>query len=276
VAESTGKEGKGVVPITGEPLSTALGVDRIAVTLGLGGGEDGQIRRAANGIPAAHIDLSDVNSIGAEFFRWEVATTAAGVLLGINPFDEPNVQQAKDATKALLEAYSVQRRLPLPVPLASREGVRLSISRNAQQQLGNGDPFAFLRLARPGDYVCLLAYVPPDDATLEPLLAELRAAIGTRTGCATMFGYGPRYLHSTGQLHKGGPNTGVFIILTSEPASDLPVPGEPFTFGILETAQAVGDFQSLESTGRRALSVHLPRREPDLVRRVFAALLGAL
>jgi glucose-6-phosphate isomerase len=272
VAESTGKAGKGVVPITGEPPGAPVGDDRFVVTIAVGGEAGGPGPQTAHGLPAARIALPDVHSIGAEFFRWEVATTAAGVLLDINPFDEPNVQQAKDATRALLDRYATERRLPVPEPLASLDGARLSLSRAAEEGLETQDPLAFLRLARRGDYVCLLAYVAPDDAAFETLVGELRAAVAGGTGCATMFGYGPRYLHSTGQLHKGGPNTGVFIVLAAEPHPDLTIPGEPFTFGVLEMAQAVGDFQSLDRAGRRALFVHLPTRESGAIRRVFATL----
>ena len=276
VAESTGKEGVGVVPIAGEPLSTPLGIDRLAVSFAIGDTPDEQARaiaEAAKTVPAARISLPDVEAIGAEFFRWEVATTAAGLLLDINPFDEPNVQQAKDATRSLLAVYSAQKTLPVPEPDASVAGIRLSLSREAETRLDGETATSFLRLLQPGDYFGLLVYLPPDDPALEARLTELRTAIGAASGCATMFGYGPRYLHSTGQLHKGGPNNGVFMVITAEPASDLAVPGEPFSFGILETAQALGDFQSLDGTGRRAVYVHLPRRDPELIRTLSSALL---
>jgi hypothetical protein len=274
VAESTGKQGVGVVPIAGEPLTTPLGADRVAVAVTLDGAgrDDGAIATAASAVPAVHIAVPSVDAIGAEFLRWEVATTAAGILMEINPFDEPNVAQAKTATRTLLDAHASQGRLPLPATHASIDGSRLSLSRAAKDALDGESAAGFLHLLAPGDYACLLAYLPPDDAVLEPMLIEFRHAIAAASGCATMFGYGPRYLHSTGQLHKGGPNTGVFIVLTADPAEDLAIPGEPFTFGVLETAQALGDFQSLDSEGRRALLVRVPSRNPALLRRVFSAL----
>ena len=123
-------------------------------------------------------------------------------------------------------------------------------------------------MLKPGDYFALLAYLPPDDTEFLPTLNAIRARVAESTGCATMLGFGPRYLHSTGQLYKGGPNTGLFLIVTAEPSEDLAVPGEPYSFGILEMAQAVGDFESLERMGRRALHVHLPRRDPQLLQRI--------
>jgi len=136
-----------------------------------------------------------------------------------------------------------------------------------------GDPDRLLSIVREGDYVALLAYIGPD-AAIARELQELRRAIRDRTRAATMFGYGPRYLHSTGQLHKGGPNTGVFVLITAAPEQDLPIPGEPFSFGVLERAQALGDFQSLEATGRRALHAHLPSPDAALVRELRRALLN--
>ena len=273
VAESTGKEGKGVVPIAGEPAGARWGADRagVAVRLGLhdpAGGDSA----TANGAPMLRIDRPDAMALGAEFLRWEVATAAAGLLLDINPFDEPNVQQAKDATRALLDTYAAQKRLPIPEPHAALHNARLTVSRAAQDALNGGDPTTFLSLIAPGDYLGLLAYLPPDDPGLAAALERARAAVATSRGCATMFGYGPRYLHSTGQLHKGGANNGVFIIVTADAREDLAIPGEPYSFGVLEMAQAVGDFQSLDRTGRRALHVHLPDRDAQRLERVLLAL----
>jgi glucose-6-phosphate isomerase/transaldolase/glucose-6-phosphate isomerase len=264
VAESTGKHGKGVVPITGEPASVGPSDDRVAVFVRLAGDTRAAPSRVADN-PIATIDMPEVTALGAEFLRWEIATAAAGVLLDINPFDEPNVQQAKDATRALLDVYTQQKRLPMPEPTASITGVRLAASQAAGDARPGASPEEFLQLIGRGDYFCLLAYLPPDDSAFAPQLWELREHVAYRYGCATMFGYGPRYLHSTGQLHKGGANNGVFIVITADADQDLPVPGEPFSFGVLELAQGVGDFQSLDRTGRRALHVHLPRRDPALL-----------
>jgi hypothetical protein len=279
VAESTGKSGKGVVPIDGERTPPGDGsTDRVAVVMSLGqaGGDSSAPPEPAETIPTARLEVPDVNALGGEFLRWEIATAAAGRLLGINPFDEPNVQQAKDATRALLDVYVHERRLPVPEPAASVGGARLSVSRAALEQLNGASADTFLRLLRSGDYFSLLAYLPPDDQQFQTSLEDFRNEVRERTGCATNFGYGPRYLHSTGQLHKGGPNTGVFIVLTAEPSSDLDIPDQPFTFGVLAMAQALGDFQSLDRMDRRALYVHLPRRDAEAMSGTAAALLAAL
>ena len=256
VAESTGKQGNGIVPIVGEggsvdPEDGPLGDDRLVVK----------------------VDLTDPTALGAEFFQWEVATATAGLLLNINPFDEPNVQQAKDATRVLLDAYSAQGRLPVPEPDAAFERVRMTLTDAARR--ATGGPLAFLRLLRKSEYFGLLAYLPSDDAAFAAVLRELRHNVAATTGCATMLGYGPRYLHSTGQLHKGGPNTGVFIIVTADVSPDLPIPGKPYSFGVLELAQAIGDFESLNRAGRRALHLHLPQRDPDMLRRLGERLIRA-
>jgi glucose-6-phosphate isomerase/transaldolase/glucose-6-phosphate isomerase len=276
VAESTGKHGTGIVPIAGEGSGARFGADRIAVAVVLDGEGPNPAQLAAAraaGTPLLTVPMDTVNAIGGEFLRWEVATATAGVLLEINPFDEPNVQQAKDATRALLDVFQQQRRLPVPEPDGAMEGARLTLSRAASDALAGRPADAFLELLGNGDYFGLLAYLPPNPPTFEDSLQRFRMAVANATGCATMFGYGPRYLHSTGQLHKGGPNTGVFLIVTADAGEDLAIPGESFSFGVLETAQAIGDFQSLDRTGRRALLVHLPRREPAAIDRAADILL---
>jgi glucose-6-phosphate isomerase len=279
VAESTGKQGKGIVPIAGEAPDTTFGDDRIAVVMQVEGEPAGTIatgRAREAALPTVLLHVPDALALGAEFLRWEVATAAAGVLLDINPFDEPNVQQAKDATKALLDTYVRERRLPVPEPVAAVAGARIACSRAADEALNGETAFSFLRLLRKGDYFGLLAYLPPDEAAFEAPLQAMRAAVTTATGCATMFGYGPRYLHSTGQLHKGGANNGVFIVISAEPDPDLEIPGQPFTFGVLEMAQAIGDFQSLDRAGRRALYIQLPGRKPAVLNEVLTALTAYL
>jgi glucose-6-phosphate isomerase len=279
VAESTGKRGVGLVPVTGEPPHASLGDDRVAVVLQTNADRVdaaviGRLREAA--LPVAMLEIPEAAAIAAEFLRWEVATATAGALMGINPFDEPNVQQAKDATRALLERYADGQNLPKPEPHASSGGAVLTASRAAVEAL-NGEPAtSFLQLIRRGDYFALLPYLPPDDDRFAGTLQDLRGEVSRRTGSATTLGYGPRYLHSTGQLHKGGPNAGVFVMLTAEPETDLAVPDAPYTFGVLETAQAIGDFQSLDAAGRRALYVHLPERNPALLQHVASMLLSAL
>lgn len=276
VGESTGKLGKGVIPIAGETADAPIGRDRIAVCVHLPGeSPDATLRERLRvaGTPMMDIEVPDVLSLGAEFFRWEVATAAAGRLLDINPFDEPNVQQAKDATRKLLGVYSAQGRLPLPEPHAATGGVRLSLSGAAHEQLGGRPATQFLELASPGDYACILAYLPPDVPPFRGVLSAARERLSHRTKCPAVIGYGPRYLHSTGQLHKGGRNNGLFIVVTAPAAEDLQIPGETYSFGVLELAQAIGDFQSLDHTGRRALLVQLPNRSEELLRTTLAALL---
>lgn len=263
VAESTGKDGTGIVPIADEPSASADGDDRIVVEIGAGGARDRHQRT-----PAMYIACE---SLGAEFFRWEVATATAGFLLGVNPFDEPNVQQAKDVTRALLEAYAVTAQLPVPAADVAMEGARVTLSAAARDAAGAG-PVSVRRLLRARDYLALLPYLPPGDMRCVPVLQRFRTAVAAQTGCATTLGFGPRYLHSTGQLHKGGPNTGVFVIVTSDGTEDLPVPGEAYSFGVLETAQAVGDFQALDRLGRRAILIHLHRRDPLLLQRITESL----
>lgn len=278
IAESTGKQGKGIVPITGEPPDAVFGPDRMAVIIRLAGEDadpDVVARARAVETPLVSIDLPNVLALGAEFVRWEVATATAGFLMEINPFDEPNVQEAKDATRALLETCKQQQTLPIPPPHTSIEGASLTVSGAAQASLGEDSAVDFLRVLKPRDYFALLAYLPPNDEQLSPVLRLFRSRVSRLSGCATTAGYGPRYLHSTGQLHKGGANNGVFVIVTAEPADDLPIPGEPYSFGVLEMAQAVGDFQALDRAGRRALHLHLPARDPEHLRRVCDALLAS-
>jgi len=274
VAESTGKEGKGVVPITGEAAGTPWSDDRVGVAVALGGAPPAT-RQVPAGAPRAELVMPDIHSIGAEFLRWEIATAAAGRLLEINPFDEPNVQQAKDATRALLDTYQQRRQLPYPEAHASVSGARLTLSSAAEQALNGTTADGFLTLANDSTYIGLLAYLPPDAPPFDAALHRFREDAGRVTGRPTMFGYGPRYLHSTGQLHKGGANNGVFIVIAADADEDLAIPGEPFSFGVLEMAQALGDFQSLDRTGRRALLVQLPRRDVDTFAAVAAALIKA-
>jgi glucose-6-phosphate isomerase len=283
VAESTGKNGRGIVPIAGEPADAA-GDDRLRVIVTLAGDDTAAASVSAGSLdtvlPALEIEMPDVLSIGAEFFRWEFATAAAGALMGLNPFDEPNVAEAKRATRELLDLHASQRRLQPPEPDAVVADARLTLSHAAAAQLDGQAATSFLSLLRKNDYFGLLAYVPPDDvspeaAALGAALHEFRLAVGSRTGCATMAGYGPRYLHSTGQLHKGGANNGVFIVVTAGGVEDLAVPGESYTFRILELAQGIGDYKSLSHGGRRVLYLHLPTRDVVLFQRVTATLLAA-
>lgn len=275
IAESTGKHGKGIVPVVGETTSAAPGDDRVAVAVRVdGSGVDDSVINRIRGarVPLITIDMPRVDALGAEFFRWEVATATAGRLLDINPFDEPNVQQAKDATRALLDAYTTRGQLPRRAPDATVDGIEVTFSEVARKRLPSTAPEGFLDQLGAGDYFALLAYLPPDDPALDPVLRSIRNGVAVERRCATMFGYGPRYLHSTGQLHKGGPNTGVFLIVTAPSPADIPVPDAPYTFSVLELAQALGDFQSLDRANRRAAHVHLPDRNPASVARLAGLL----
>lgn len=267
VAESTGKAGKGIIPVVGEPIRPAdeYAADRFFVFLTLASDPHDELRALAQALTAAghpvrHIGLADPLDVGAEFVRWEIATAAAGIVLEIDPFDQPNVQESKDATKALLEAFRTTGALPETMPLVSEPGISVTADPAA---LGDtpvtvaGAIEQLLSLVRPGvDYVAILAYLPMDAPNVDRLQA-IRAAIGKRTGAATTLGFGPRFLHSTGQLHKGGPDTGVFLQLTADPSKDLPIPGWSESFGTLIAAQALGDLTSLQRRGRRALRLHL-------------------
>jgi transaldolase/glucose-6-phosphate isomerase len=205
-----------------------------------------------------------------------VATAAAGIVLEIDPFDQPNVKESKDATTELLAAFRSRGALPEPMPLVSEPGVAVTADPTA---LGDapvsvdGALAELVGLARPGiDYVAILAYLPKD-APIEERLQAVRAGIGAATGAATTLGFGPRFLHSTGQLHKGGPDTGVFLQITADPSKDLPIPGWPETFDTLITAQALGDLASLQGRGRRAMRLHFADAEAGLAR--LDAIVGA-
>jgi glucose-6-phosphate isomerase len=283
IAESTGKAGKGIVPVVGESVARpdAYGDDRSFVFMTLAGEQHEEFRLLAGeltdrGHPARHIELADPLDIGAELMRWEVATAAAGIVLGIDPFDQPNVQESKDATKELLEVFRAKSTLPQPMPIVGEPGIAAI-----------GDPAALgdapvsvdgalaqlLALTRGSrDYFAILAYLPPDP-DVEERLQAIRGRIRDATGAATTLGFGPRFLHSTGQLHKGGPDTGVFLQLTADPSKDLPVPGWEESFGTLIAAQALGDLASLQKRGRRALRLHFADLHAGLDR--LDAMIGA-
>ncbi|MEX2159710.1 MAG: bifunctional transaldolase/phosoglucose isomerase [Dehalococcoidia bacterium] len=230
IAESTGKEDRGIVPVEGEPLGQpdVYGDDRLFVAIG---DHDGLPALEDAGHPVVRLPYRDRLQVGGEFFRWEFATAVAGHVLGIHPFDQPNVQEAKDATARILADGETD----LP-------------------ELG--DLGSLLAQVRSGDYIAIHAYTPRT-AAIEATLQHARLALRDRYRVATTVGYGPRFLHSTGQLHKGGPNTGVFIQIVGDDSGDLQVPGKPFTFGRLKRAQALGDYRSLEERGRRVARVTL-------------------
>jgi glucose-6-phosphate isomerase len=281
IAESTGKRGRGIVPIAGERLGRpdVYGADRVFVRMRmpLASDEeqrDGQVDALrSSGAPVVDIELPEPKALGAEFMRWEIATAIAGALLEINPFDQPNVQQAKDATNSLLREFRSKGRLPVAAPDKAVGSMALTLTSAARSAIPAGRADSVLTLLKPGDYFALLAYVGPDPALAEEL-QRFRDEVRDRARVATMFGYGPRYLHSTGQLHKGGPASGVFVLISATPAQDVAIPGESFSFGTLEQAQATGDFASLDAAGRRAVHAHLPSQDPALLRTLADTLLA--
>ena len=253
LAESTGKEGRGIVPVAGEPLVDArhYGRDRLFVYLRLEEDDSSEIDGAVESIqlaghPLVRMDLQDKYDLGGEFYRWEFATALAGALLGINPFDQPDVQDAKDMTDSVLAQYQAAGRWP-PTQDSGTEFAGGTAS------LGD-----LLAQARSGDYLAIMAYLQ-QTPQVDRALNSLRAQVLGRYNIATTVGYGPRFLHSTGQLHKGGPDSGLFLQLTQELKVDVPIPGQPYTFGVLAEAQSRGDYQALIKAGRRAAKLHLAR-----------------
>ncbi len=268
VAESTGKNGAGVIPVDLEPEGAAnsYGSDRLFVYLRLASAPDAaqdtfveQLNRA--GHPVVRIDVRDTYALGQEFFRWEMATAVAGAVLGINPFDQPDVEASKIKTRALTDAVEHEGALPEEAPFVLDTEMAIFTDEANVRALGAvATPAeaiaAHLRRVSGGDYVALLAYLDMTTDTIAAL-QEIRAVIRAQSGAATCLGFGPRFLHSTGQAYKGGPNSGVFLQITCDDAEDLPVPGRAFTFGTVKAAQARGDFGVLEERERRALRVHL-------------------
>lgn len=257
VAESTGKEGKGIVPVVGEVLHPNFDYreDRFFVHLATGSDDDKRVCAVANELsersyPVLTIDVKDPYYLGALFLLWEIATAAAGAILAIDPFDQPNVQEAKTMTKNVLAKLSAG---DIPATICAPILVSKDIAGEVKLETLAQDVYSLLES---NDYIAILPYVYPSKETDEALLA-LRDKIMLKTKRAVLFGYGPRYLHSTGQLHKGDGNNGVFLILSADPAADIKIPGQQYTFGQLCNAQALGDFQALESKGRRAIKLHL-------------------
>jgi glucose-6-phosphate isomerase len=263
MAESTGKGGTGLLPVADEPLGdpAVYGEDRFFAYLRLGGDTGGALDRGVAalrraGHPIVTIQMDDLLDLGQEFFRWEIATATAGAILGINAFDQPNVQESKDNTLRLLEVARQQGRLPEDPP-AVVDGV-LGIFAGHAERTAAGTLATFLAQAHPGDYIALLAYVREDPDT-DRALQSMRLRVRNGTRLATTLGYGPRYLHSTGQYHKGGPATGLFLLLTADDTEDAPVPGTPYSFGVLKRAQVLGDLEALRKHGRRVMRIHLGR-----------------
>lgn len=261
IAESTGKEGKGILPVVDEPLAdpSRYGTDRIFVHMKLKGVRDRNVERLvgllrSSGAPVIEISLTDLYDLGREFFRWEVATATAGHVLAINPFDQPNVQESKDLTKALLKKVAAKGSLP-PAKAAAEEGP-LQFFSPMKGRSGAEVLKGLFSKAGKGGYLAILAYLTETPVATRAM-EQIRAAVTDTLGIAVTAGYGPRYLHSTGQLHKGGTNQGIFLQITAEGPEDAAIPGTKYGFDALIGAQALGDMASLEKRGRPIVRVHL-------------------
>jgi transaldolase / glucose-6-phosphate isomerase len=272
LAESTGKDGKGIIPVDREQVGEpeVYGKDRLFVYLRLEtapyASQDAKVTALENsGQPVVRISLGDTYDLGQEFFRWEIATAVAGSIIGINPFNQPDVEASKIATRNLTSEYDKTGALPAEKPLIERDGIKLfTDTKNAEalaKAAGNDQSLvgflrAHLNRVQTGDYFALLAYLQMNGAN-EDKLQAIRHMLRDSKRVATCLGFGPRFLHSTGQAYKGGPDSGVFLQITCDDAVDLPIPGQRYTFGIVKAAQARGDFQVLAERNRRALRVHL-------------------
>ena len=276
LAESTGKQGRGLIPLAGEPLAEPdrYGGDRFFVHLELEGQGDPaqQCAMAAleqAGHPVVRIELTDPYDLGQEFFRWEIATAVAGAIIGIDPFDQPDVEASKNKTRALTEAYETTHRLPQEEPVFRENGLAVYADARNAAELGRHNTLAgylkqHFERVKPGDYVALLAYLERN-AAHEQALTTIRTRIRDKTRAATCLGFGPRFQHSTGQAYKGGPNSGVFLQITCDDPVDIEVPGHSYTFGVVKAAQARGDLDELVARGRRALRVHVKNVDAGLI-----------
>ncbi|MEO8649528.1 MAG: bifunctional transaldolase/phosoglucose isomerase [Acidobacteriota bacterium] len=272
IAESTGKNGKAIIPVDREPIQRLedYGGDRIFVHLTVRGGKTSReiderveaLKRSDH--PFISIELDSVENIGQEFFRWEFATAVAGSIMEINPFDQPDVEAAKIEARKLTDEYEKEGKLPDEKPFFESEGISLFSSDEYADKLQGaaGDNTlaglirAHLDKISSGDYFALLAYIEMSDENVQ-LLQQIREGVLDSKHVATCLGFGPRFLHSTGQAYKGGPNSGVFLQITADDDFDIPVPGQKYTFGVVKAAQARGDFQVLLDRERRALRVHI-------------------
>jgi transaldolase / glucose-6-phosphate isomerase len=274
IDESSGKQGKGIVVVDGEPVANPeqYSADRLFVYLRHEGSLDAKVENLQQaGHPVLLFQISDVYDLGAEFYRWEVATAIACSILGVNAFDQPDVQDSKTRTVNKINAYNQSGRLDEGPAIWKKQGVQAFSN---IPEVGNGLEQSlqfFLEAAGAGsgrNYVAINTYLPRNAANTQAL-TELRLAVREKTGCATTLGFGPRFLHSTGQLHKGGPDTGLFLQITADPATDLEIPGQKLSFGILERCQALGDYEALVARGRRILRLHL--NSPDFLMELVKA-----
>ncbi|MCO5130843.1 MAG: bifunctional transaldolase/phosoglucose isomerase [Xanthobacteraceae bacterium] len=290
IAESTGKNGKGLIPIDGETLGdpAVYGNDRVFIDMRVDGERDPaqEAKLAAlakAGHPVIRIALRSIAHIGQEFFRFEMATAVAGAVLGIDPFDQPDVESAKIKTRELTAAFEKTGKLPDETPVATIDGVAIytdAANAAALRQGGaDGDLGSWLKAqlgrVKPNDYIALLAYIDHNPAHIDALQA-MRMAIRDRRHVATCAEFGPRFLHSTGQAYKGGPDSGVFVQITADDARDLPIPQQAASFGVIKAAQARGDFDVLTGRGRRALRLHLKGDLASGLDKLKAAIVAAL
>jgi transaldolase / glucose-6-phosphate isomerase len=291
IAESTGKEGKGILPIAGATIGNPHDyvTDRLFVHLRVEGDDNAEADNGLHdlkqaGHPVVTLHLKDKYALAGEFFRWEYATAVAGKILGIDPFDEPNVTESKENTARLLEYYKQNGKLPETKPAVTEDGVSLYIDEKSLKLLSDlrsqhgydgGDIVGLLAAqinsTRAGDYFAILAYLPmfPE---IDDALQNIRRRLRHTTRRAVTLGYGPRFLHSTGQLHKGGGDNGIFLQLTYDDPVDLPIPGEPYSFGVLKAAQAAGDMESLNNRGRRAIRLHISGDIQQAVDKILSAI----
>jgi transaldolase / glucose-6-phosphate isomerase len=267
LAESTGKQGKGIIPVDREELAApaVYGNDRVFAYVRYAPAPDAdQDAKVAAlekaGQPVVRITIDDAYNLGQEFFRWEIATAVAGSIIGINAFNQPDVEASKVETRKLTGEYETSGSLPSEKPIFEQAGIKLFADPKNASALGSGNLAGHLKAhlgrIKPGDYFAVLGYIQMNE-THEARLQEIRYAVRDAKQVATCLGFGPRFLHSTGQAYKGGPNSGVFLQITCDDAKDLPIPGAKYTFGVVKAAQARGDFQVLAERGRRLLRVHL-------------------
>jgi transaldolase/glucose-6-phosphate isomerase len=272
IAESSGKNGKGILPVPLEPLGDVkiYGKDRLFVYLRRTGEHDETISALkAVGHPILQFPIPDFYDFGAEMFRWEIATVVACSIIGVNAFDQPNVESSKKITKAKIAEYQKKGRLKEGRPAWKKDGVAVfspkAVSGVSLKTVLN----SFLKKVKPGGYVALNAYLPRNAESIDRL-QKMRVAIRARTGNAVTAGFGPRFQHSTGQFHKGGPKNALFLVITAEPEKDIDIPTEGLTFGTLIRAQALGDYEALIEAKRKVIRIHLPNLQA--IEQLLAAL----
>lgn len=280
VAESTGKNGKAIIPVDCEPRSESYGDDRVFVILETAEEQDADTDRRheeliAGGQSVIRIRMDGALDLGQEFFRWEFATAVAGAVIGVNPFDQPDVEAAKIEARSMTDAFVAEGSLSLPEPFFTGEGFEIFASDEYAATL-SGDTFeailgSHVSHIATGDYFALLAYLDRNEENTESL-QRMRFNVLSRGNCATTLGFGPRFLHSTGQAHKGGPDSGVFLQITSDDSEDISIPGCAYSFGIAKDAQAFGDFEVLKRLGRRAIHIRIKGEVPVGLARIVDTL----